>query len=134
MTAGTIKEPETGEIFTYCYLFGREEDKGQIEGIKDRPVVVIAKRGKRYIVAAVTTKGDNRPGAIPVPDDVASSAHLVPGSSVLVSEVNTFTWPGFDIRPLAKSNSYVTGRLTPGFFLKIANEIKARHGRHIERD
>ena len=65
-------------------------------------MVVAGVEGRRYRVAAITTKGEGRGGALLLPAPVASAAGVAPGSSIVVSEFNRFTWPGFDIRPLTK--------------------------------
>ncbi|MFN4131305.1 MAG: hypothetical protein ACK4GC_16030, partial [Paracoccaceae bacterium] len=50
-----------------------------------------------------------------LPAPVATAAGVTVGSSIVVSEFNRFTWPGFDIRPLSKDAGYIAGRLPPGF-------------------
>ncbi len=132
MTVGTIDELRIGHVLRYVYLFASEEAAGRDEGVKERPVVVINvdHEARLVHVLAVTTKGDGKPGAIPIPADVAAAANLSPTSSVLVTEYNEFRWLGFDIRPLA--DGYVAGRLTPGFTAKI-RELAATPAR-INRD
>ena len=50
----------------------------------------------------MTTKGDRYTAAIVLPDDVAKAAGLALKSAVLVTEYNSFTWLGYDIRPVAE--------------------------------
>ncbi|WP_066271218.1 hypothetical protein, partial [Blastomonas sp. CCH8-A3] len=99
MTAGKTDRPAAGHILRYVYLFEEEQRRGRDEGVKERFVVVVGVDGSRYLVAAITTKGEGRKNAIPIPDEIARTAGLVPGSAIVVSEFNRFTWPGFDIRP-----------------------------------
>ena len=134
MTAGPNTRPKRGDIFTYCYLFTHEADKGIVEGRKDRPIMVIAVDGDDYLVAAITTKGERNPNAIAIPSEVAAITKLDPGSAIVVSELNNFTWPGYDIRPLAKQTSYVTGTMPPRFFAHILGQIGKRTARIIDRD
>ena len=119
MTPGTIEQLRPGHILNFIYLFRSEAADGRVEGVKERPVIVIDAHvpTNRVYVLAVTTKGDPRTGAIPLPHDVARACGLSLNSSVLVSEYNHFDWPGFDIRPIA--NGYIMGRLPPGFTAKI---------------
>ena len=84
MAAGTTKTelPRRGEILRYVYLFLRES-RDRDEGIKERPVVVIDAdpATRRVAVLAITTKDERSPGAIMLPDAVASAAGLSrPGS------------------------------------------------------
>jgi hypothetical protein len=134
MTAGTDKRPEVGDILSYCHLFANEADNGRSEGVKDRPVLVIATNRRRTLVAAVTTKGERNPNAIVLPPAVASAAGLAPGSAVVVTEVNSFDWPGFDIRPLARQAGFISGTMPPRFFTKLVAEIKSRATRSVNRN
>ena len=107
---------------------------GRDEGVKERSVVVVGVDGSRYLVAAITTKGEGRKNAIPIPDEIARTAGLVPGSAIVVSEFNRFTWPGFDIRPLMKQPGYIAGRLPPRFTAKIIDAIGAWGAAAVDRD
>ena len=115
MTAGKTDRPAAGHILRYVYLFEEEQNQGRDEGVKERFVVVVGVDGSRYLVAAITTKGEGRKNAIVIPNEIARTAGLVPGSAIVVSEFNRFTWPGFDIRPLSKDAGYIAGRLPPRF-------------------
>ena len=115
MTSGTTDRPKAGHVVRYVYLFAEEAARGRDEGVKERFVVVAGVEGRRYRVAAITTKGEGRAGTLLLPAPVASAAGVAPGSSIVVSEFNRFTWPGFDIRPLTKDAGYIAGRLPPRF-------------------
>ncbi|WP_404479103.1 hypothetical protein [Novosphingobium sp. BL-52-GroH] len=127
--------PRRGEVINYVYLFAAEQAAGRDEGVKDRPVIVIAADGKGYIVLAVTTKGEINPSnAIPIPGDVGRAMGLPypETSSVVVSEANSFDWMGFDVRAHANGD-YRYGMVTPGFFQKIVTEFLSRSGRSVNR-
>jgi len=134
MTAGKTDRPAAGHILRYVYLFEEEQRRGRDEGVKERFVVVVGVDGSRYLVAAITTKGEGRKNAIPIPDEIARTAGLVPGSAIVVSEFNRFTWPGFDIRPLMKQPGYIAGRLPPRFTAKIIDAIAAWRSAPVDRD
>ena len=135
MAAGTTKTelPRRGDILRYVYLFHRES-RDRDEGVKERPVVVIDAdpATRRVVVVAVTTKGERSPGAITLPDAVASAAGLSKGSAVVVNEYNVFTWIGYGIRPVA--NSFVAGRLPPGFAHKVLSAVANGRALAVERD
>ena len=135
MAAGTTKSelPRPGDILRYVYLF-HHESRDRDEGVKERPVVVIDAdpSTRRVAVVAVTTKGERNPGAIALPDAVASAAGLSRGSAVVVNEYNAFTWLGFDIRPVA--GGFVTGRLPPGFAHKVLTAAATGGAVAVERD
>ena len=123
MISGTTDRPKVGHVLRYVYLFTEEAAKGREEGVKERFVVVVGLEGSRHRVAAVTTKGEGRTNVIPLPAPVAQAAGLSPDSGLVVSEYNLFTWPGFDIRPLAKTTGYIAGRLPPSFTAKIIDAM-----------
>lgn len=134
MTRGTIDLPKVGHVLRYVYLFAEEQKAGRDEGVKERFVVVVAVDGKRYSVAAITTKGEGRANALPLPGLVASAAGVSANSSVVVDEINIFTWPGFDIRPLMKAKGYIAGRFPPGFTDTVQSAILKQNRHTIERD
>lgn len=132
MTSGTIDQIKIGHVLRYVYLFKSEAAGGRDEGVKERPVIVlfVDHEASRVYVLPVTTKGDGKAGAIPLPAEVASACGLAPQSSILVTEYNHFKWLGFDIRPLG--DGYIAGRLPPGFTAKIL--ALAAGARGINRD
>jgi len=132
MTSGTIDQVKIGHVLRYVYLFKSDAAAGRDEGVKERPVVVlhVDHTSHRVYVLPVTTKGDGKPGAIPLPAEVASACGLAPQSCILVTEYNHFKWLGFDIRPVAEG--YIAGRLPPGFTAKI--RALAAGAKGIDRD
>ena len=132
MTSGTIDQIKIGHVLRYVYLFKSEAAAGRDEGAKERPVVVlhVDHDARRVYVLPITTKGDGMMGTIPLPAEVASACGLSLQSSILVTEYNHFKWLGFDIRPVGES--YVTGRLPPGFTAKIRALAASAQG--IDRD
>lgn len=135
MAAGTTKAdlPRAGDILRYVYLF-LAESRDRDEGVKERPVVVIDAdpATRRVAVLAVTTKGERYAGKIALPNPVATAAGLAPGSAVLITEYNAFTWLGYDIRPVV--NGFVAGRLPPGFANKVLTAVANAKPRGVDRD
>ena len=132
MTRGTIDQIKIGHVLRYVYLFKSEAAAGRDEGVKERPVVVIDidRERHRVQVLAVTTKGEGRQGAVPLPAQVASACGLSSQSSIVVTEYNEFRWLGYDIRPVG--DGYIAGRLPPGFTDKILTLAAGAKG--IDRD
>ena len=132
MTSGTIDQIKVGHVLSYVYLFKSEAAAGRDEGVKERPVVVVdVDYDKRRVqVLPVTTKGEGRPGAIPLPAQVANACGLSSQSSIIVTEYTDFQWLGYDIRPVG--NGYIAGRLPPGFTDKILTLAAGAAG--IDRD
>jgi hypothetical protein len=124
--------PPIGAVVHYVYPF-LHEAKLCDEGVKERPVIVIDVDHTTGAVAVVpvTTKGDRYCEAIVIPDPVANAAGLALKSAVLVTQYNSFTWLGYDIRPLAQG--YIAGRLPPGFTNHI-RQLAIAGGIAIDRD
>ena len=135
MTVGTTRTelPRAGDVLRYVYLF-LNESLQRDEGVKERPVIVIDAdpATRRVAVVAVTMKGERYPGTIALSEPVAAAAGLARGSSVVVSEYNTFTWLGYDIRPVA--DGFVAGRLPPGFAHKVLTAAATSQAVEVSRD
>lgn len=85
MTHGSIDQLKIGHVLRYVYLFKSEAAKGRDEGVKERPVVVlhIDQDQRRVYVLPVTTKGDGKAGAVPVPAEVASAIGQRPCAAIV---------------------------------------------------
>jgi mRNA-degrading endonuclease toxin of MazEF toxin-antitoxin module len=99
--------PQPTDVISYVYLWSHEAAAGRDEGSKERPVVVVLAtreqaHGLEVIVAPITTQP---PGpathAVEIPARVRDHLGLDPDQSWIVcDELNSFTWPGPDIRPI----------------------------------
>ena len=126
-----LPDPEPGLVISYSYLWRREHRRGEIEGRKDRPVVIVlaatdATGGKQITVAPIThTPPGNDGEAVQLPPRVKQALGLdAERSWIVVDEVNQFTWPGFDIRPLAGAKDRFTyGFLPPKLFDIVIGRI-----------
>lgn len=135
--------PEPGDVLNYSYLWEEEYRDGRDEGVKDRPVAVVivtlmADGLEQVIVAPLSTR-DPRRGerAIELPAAVRRQLGLAAARSwVVVSEVNRFTWPGYDIRPApGREPETRYGTLPAGFFRQVRDAIFAVGlGRVVDRD
>ncbi|MDX3911165.1 MAG: hypothetical protein QHC67_15300 [Sphingobium sp.] len=125
--------PNVGDILHYVYLFAHEKEAGRDEGIKTRPVMVIAIKERRVFTVAISTKAHYRGSVLPVPDAVADRAGLARGTSVVVDQYNHFTWLGFDIRPVTTEPSYIAGRMPPGFTNTVLTALTSK-AKGIDRD
>jgi len=125
--------PRIGDILHYVYLFTHERAAGRDEGIKTRPVMVIATSGQRVFTVAIATKSEPQISTLPIPDRVADLAGLARGTAVVVDQYNHFTWLGYDIRPVTPEPSYVAGRMPPGFTNAVISALKAG-AKGINRD
>ena len=140
-------EPEPGLVIRYAYLWRREQEAGREEGAKDRPcAIVLALAGQeddrpRVVVLAVTHTSPQPPTeGVELPAPVKRRLGLDEERSwVIVSEANTFLWPGPDLRFLPgkgpESASY--GLLPPDVFRAVRErflaQVRARQAGLVQR-
>ena len=142
-----VPEPQPGLVISYAYLWRHERRAGREEGVKDRPCVVVlaapsAADGATMVrVAAVThSPPDNLATVFELPQAVKRHHGLDDDRSwIIIDEVNEFTWPGFDLRPVPRSrDTFAYGFLPPRLFdalmAKLAEVWTAGQGRATSRD
>ena len=141
----SIPEPAPGLVVSYAYLWQREAAAGREEGIKDRPAVVVLAAetneagGKTVLVAPITHSPPSDPeAAVEIPSETKRRLGLDADRSwIVVSEVNSFTWPGPDLRPVSRGR-WAYGLLPAGLFGIVRSRLLASSGRRrlaeVERD
>lgn len=136
--------PTAGLVISYAYLWEREARLGRDDGAKDRPCVVILavedRDGERIVhVAPVThTPPGHADEAVALP--LATKARLGlddQRSWIVTSELNRFTWPGPDLRPISRDrpDSFAFGSIPLGLLKQIISQIRDRRRvRTVQRD
>lgn len=117
----------------YSYLWRREQRKGQEEGRKDRPCVVVLaiRRENDQTMVSVAPITHSTPAgeqdAVELPPRVKARIGLdAERSWVIVDEVNSFVWPGFDLRPARGKSGIVYGILPSRLFDRITARLRER--------
>ena len=127
----TLPKPEPGLVIRYSYLWHREFQKGQEEGVKDRPCAIVlalnnAGHETQVLVVPVThSPPSDLSNAMELPNAVKTHLGLdAERSWIVFSESNLFNWPGPDLRRVQGRDdaSVAYGFLPPRFF----NEMKNR--------
>lgn len=129
--------PAVGEVHNYAYLFKSDAERGEIEGSKARPVLVIAAGNGRVAVMPVTTKGERTGNqVVKIPATVAKAMGLPrPDESyLLTSEINLFEWVGYDIALVPGRNTSLFGRATPGFTASALDRFRRGSAVRTTRD
>lgn len=102
------KTPQAGMVLHYSFLWKHEAERGQDEGAKDRPVIVLVllADGEEVIVAPITTRPPEQGApAIELPARVRKHLGLNAAQSwISIATLNRFVWPGPDLRPVPGSN------------------------------
>jgi hypothetical protein len=129
-------EPEVGLVISYSYLWKEEEEQGLVEGRKDRPCAIVltvavpaaeSNRRKQVAVAPITHSSPHDPNvAVEIPPRVKEHLGLDGERSwVILDEVNIFTWPGFDLRPIRRGETRIDyGLLPPKLFDRLIEKFK----------
>jgi hypothetical protein len=114
---------KVGYILKYSYLWHWQHLQGREEGEKDRPSLVLAIVGTdvdgRQIVRVLPVTHSppaNAADAVEIPASVKARLNLDHERSwILLTESNSFAWPGPDIRPVDTDTGYI-GALPPFVF------------------
>ena len=130
-----LPDPKPGLVINYSYLWRQEALRGQDEGRKDRPCVIILTvqqiEGELVITVAPITHSPPTSSdmAIELPSRVKQHLRLDDQRSwVVTSEVNRFTWPGSDLRPVTRKqpNAFSFGFVPGDLLRKIRDQIRDR--------
>ncbi|OQW71469.1 MAG: hypothetical protein BVN33_15280 [Proteobacteria bacterium ST_bin13] len=121
--------PTPGDVLCFAYLWAREAATGQEEGLKDRPVVVVLATQEtgdrlRVLVAPVThSPPDDTAMAIEMPANVKRDLGLDRDRSwVMTNEINSFRWPGPDVRVLDNGTPFY-GAVPDWLFLRVQEGV-----------
>lgn len=127
--------PKPGLVINYSYLWRSEASRGQNEGRKDRPCVVILAvediDGEKIITVAPVTHSPpvEAHTAVEIPPLVKRHLGLDDQKSwIVTTEVNRFTWPGPDLKPIArdKPDQFSFGFVPGDLIRKIREQITTR--------
>jgi hypothetical protein len=126
--------PIPGLVIRYSYLWKREADRGQVEGQKHRPCVVVLcveeVDGEKVVTVAPITHSP--------PSNADQAIALTPATRrrlgldeeknwIVATEVNCFFWPGPDLAPTA-AGEYAYGELPAVVFQALVQKILAAGG------
>jgi hypothetical protein len=127
-----LPKPEPGLVICYEFLWRDEAREGLEYGLKKRPCAIIVAvtdaTGKtEAIVAPITHAPPIAPSeGIEIPPRVQTHLGLdAEPAWVIVTDLNRFIWPGFDLSPIPGRTParYAYGMLPPRFFEQIKRRI-----------
>jgi PemK-like, MazF-like toxin of type II toxin-antitoxin system len=142
-----LPEPVPALVIRYSYLWRAEYDRGQEEGVKDRPCAVI--------LVSVDNAGDSVVTVLPISHSAPADPDLaveLPAATkrrlgldderswVVLTEANRFVWPGPDLSPARPGDvaSIAYGLLPFRLFETVRQKfiaaIRARRTRVVPRD
>jgi hypothetical protein len=141
----SFPKPVAGQVISYAYLWSSEHQRGQEEGLKDRPCAVI--------LVTTDESGEDRVTLLPITHSQPSSPEFgieIPQATkrrlkldearswVMLTEANRFSWPGPDLRPVVRGDatSIDYGELPASLFVKIRDgfvALKMKNRSVVER-
>lgn len=126
-----MKLPGVGSVIRYSYLWAKEAERGQDEGLKDRPCAVVVSTvtddGEAILLVLPITHSPPAARDLAVEIPAATKARLGlddARSWIVTTEYNRFVWPGPDIRPNA-SGEAVIGLLPAGLIATAIANLRA---------
>lgn len=126
--------PVPGQVIRYSFLWRSEHRRGQEEGVKDRPCVVILvladEEGDPVVtVLPVTHAPPSNPAlAVEIPHATKQRLGLDDERSwVVLTEANRFTWPGPDLCPVERGDpaSAIYGEMPGRLLLQVRDKFIA---------
>lgn len=139
-------KPEAGLVIRYSYLWRSEHLQGREDGVKDRPcAIVVAVRqadGREgvLVVPITHTVPADATGVMEIPVEIKKRLGLDGERSwAVLTESNTFNWPGPDLRPISGSadGSIAYGTLPPNFIAELRKRFleleRSQRSRRIVR-
>jgi len=113
-------DPVPGLVIGYAYLWRNEAVRGLEEGSKDRPCVIVLSvttvDGRSVVtVAPIThTPPERADDAVEIPSATKARLRLDSERSwIIASDLNSFVWPGVDLRPTRRGGSHYGYGLLP---------------------
>lgn len=137
-------KPQIGLVIRHVYLWRDEAKQGHEEGRKARPCVIIHARQNEddktevYIAPITHTEPKTLKYAKEIPLVTKKRLKLDDEKSwIITSEVNRFTWIGFDVRK-TPSGEFAYGHLPPKLTKAVITQIQ-HHAREkqmavVDRD
>lgn len=125
--------PEPGLVIGYAYLWRHEARRGQEEGRKVRPCVIVLSvhdlAGMTVVtVAPITHSAPDRPEmAVEIPADTKRRLGLDGTRSwIIAGDLNRFVWPGVDLRPTGGARGdHAYGMLPRSLYRQVRDRVLA---------
>ena len=141
-----LPEPVPALVIRYAYLWQAEQQRGQSEGVKERPCAVIlvttGAADEQWVTVLPITHTPPVDPELAVAIPQATKARLgldAERSWIILTEANRFVWPGPDLRPVHGDDlaSVAYGLLPAALFHEVRNKflqvIRDRQARLVPR-
>jgi hypothetical protein len=131
----SLPTARVGLVIRYNFLWSHEKAAGKDEATKDRPAAIVVsarlETGEvRVIVAPITHEAPVDPkDSIEISAGVRAALGLDdPPQWIRLDELNRFTWPGYNLRPVPGSpRRFEYGMLPRELFERLRERLLTRH-------
>ena len=128
-----LPDPVPGLVIGYAYLWRDEARRGQDEGRKDRPCVIIlsvhSREGLTIVTVAPVTHTPPATPDIGVEIPAQTKARLGLDSErswIIAADLNRFVWPGVDLRPTTRGeHTHAYGLLPAALYTRLRDKVLA---------
>ena len=133
--------PQLGDVWSFPFLWRRQERRGETEGRKYRPCAIVlltrTERGQQEVLLVPITSqpSENNPLAVEVPEIEKKRAGLIMLSSlwVIVQEYNTdYPHISYYFEPSGRIGSF-SSQFTKVIQRKLISAIQTRKARSVNR-
>ena len=138
-----LPEPVPGLVIGYEFLFREDAAAGRENANRPHPcgLILVTEDGPHRRVRLVAISHSP-----PSPSEAGHHLQLTSAECrqmgldsgdhwINLRDINSFDWPGYDLRPIAPGRSYVFGRMSKGTFSRVVSAMKTCAGRKsISRD
>lgn len=134
-----LPKPVPGLVIGYEFLFREDEEAGLENASRPHPcaIILVTKEGPNQRVSLVAISHS--------PPSLNEAGHymkLTPGECrhmgldsgdhwINLRDINSFDWPGYDLKPIAPNKTYVFGRMSKGAFSSLVSALKECAGRKL---
>lgn len=139
--------PRPGLVIRYAYLWRSEARAGQQEG-KDRPCAVVVTTTREndrttvYVAPITHSPPHEQHHAIELPAETKRRLGLDDERSwIIATELNRFTWPGPDVRPVGRAGDergfaygLLPRNMTADLIERVREHVRRGQARAVERD
>jgi len=137
----SLPSPKAGIVIHYEFLWREEAQKGQEEGSKARPCVILATledddKTMVFVSPITHSPPSDHQECVEIPSKVKQYLGLDDDVSwIAVGECNGFEWPGCDLRRVPSTDKwqYGPGPIPPRLHARLIAEARELLGPTLER-
>ncbi|MBW7922977.1 MAG: hypothetical protein H3C51_12880 [Rubellimicrobium sp.] len=131
-----LPAPRPGLVIGYEFLYREDAAAGRENAARPHPCAIVLvvgdHPGERVSVVAISHSPPAASAAHDYMRLTAADARQMGLDSgdhwVNLRDINSFDWPGYDLKPIAPGRSYVFGRMGRTAFERLVAALRARRG------